>query len=214
VPIGAAWPSAAVTPVLRVHARPDEVHAFRVETNASHGSVDYSADNEYLLGELPVSASGWVSPQTNLGCDYTWSALGFCNLKHHSVMVRLYRPGCQTVEVGSWDLPHEIKWTGAADLAGQEKAVDDLLETWQANMYLRMFMRQDRERHPSQEPSPESLFGCLAPGSKSPGYHQALLFAASEYERLAKATADDPSAQAIRDRMMNKATWLRERALQ
>jgi hypothetical protein len=207
----AAWPSVSVTPVFNANAPTGQVRAFRVDMSTSH-TLESSNQNEYVLSELSVSGDGWVAPQGKVGCDYMWVLLLPSDWKNHSVAVRLYRPGCQTIEVGSWNLPHEVKWTGVADLAGQEQAVDDLLETWRANMYTRMFMRHDREHDPPREPTPESLFGFVAAGSKSPEHRKALLFAASEYERLAKMAVEGPSSQAIRDRMMNKAAWLREQA--
>jgi hypothetical protein len=208
--MGAAWPSVGVTPLLQVNATGGQVHAFRVEASTSHGLVDFSGENEYVMSELSVSSGGWITPQGSVACDYFWNLFPLANLKHHSVMVRLYRPGCQTVEIGAWDLPQEVKWTGAADLAGQEKAVDDLLETWRANSIREMEMQQ--ERNGGQEPSMDILFAGLAPGSKSSEHRQVLLFAAAEYKRLAKGAPADEASRAVRERMEQKAAWLREHA--
>jgi len=52
-------------------------------------------------------------------------------------------------------------------------------------------------------------FEQLAPGNHSAAHRGALLFAAGEYERL--AATDDVSVPA-RERLVAKATWLRELA--
>ena len=214
VPVGAAWPSVAVTPVLQANASGDQVRAFRVDTATSHGYIDLSCENEYVLSEAPLSSGGWVYPQGKVACDYFWYwnmiALSYTNLRHHGVMLRLYRPGCQTVEVHSWDLPHEVKWTGVRDLAGQEKAIDELLSTRGANFW--QAKHEHDLRLPTDEQAPEAWFQFLAPGSKAPEHRKALLFAVSEYERLSKAAADDAASKPIRERMEQKAAWLRERA--
>jgi hypothetical protein len=220
VPLGAAWPSLPVIPPLQVNATGGQVHAFCVEAVTSHGSIDFSGENEYVLREVSVSPGGWVRPQVDVACDYGWCwhliALGFVKVKHHTLMVRLYRPGCETVEVGAWSLAHEVKWTGVADLAGQEKAIDGLVSTRGANIWQEMAERRDEEEPPSpsdegsREETPPPL-GCefLAAGSKSPEHRKALLFAATEYERLAKSSPDDAASRAVADRMRKKAAWLR-----
>jgi hypothetical protein len=213
VPVGAAWPSVSVTPLLQVNATGGQVRAFRVDSSTSHGGIEFSGENEYVLSEVPVSSGGLVSPQGNVGCDYFWYcnfiALSYGQVKHHSTLVRLYRPGCQTVEVASWNLPHEVAWRGVADLAGQEKSLDDLLATGTANIFREWAVR---DADPSREDYAERLFGGLAPGSKSPEHRKVLVFAASEYERLAKTAPESAAGQAIRDRLKRKAEWLRERA--
>jgi hypothetical protein len=232
VPVGAAWPSVRVTPLLQVDSGPDKVRAFRVDKTTSHGCMDFSLDNEYVLKEIPVSSAGWVSPQGKVACDYCWYwnciALTYFNGKHHSVTVRLYEPDRQTLEIDSWDLPHGVQWKIARALDEREKAVDELVSTRGANSWQEM-----HEQHDALNPAgAESLFRFLAPGSNSPEHRQALLFAASEYERLAKTDPqDDPCSrvsiggvvlpyqppdektlQILRERMMQKAARLRDLA--
>jgi hypothetical protein len=205
IPVGAAWPSVPITPLLQVNASKDQMHAYRVEASHSYDGGEGGLHNEYVLRELNITSGDWVLPQADIACDYFF--LGYAPLRHHTMTVRLYRPGCQTVEVESWTLPHQVIWTGVGDLAGQEKAVDDLVSARMNKIWV--------PPDPSVTGYDESsalLFGSLAPGSKSPEHCKALLFAASEYERLAKGVADNPSAQTIRDRMMRKAAWLREHA--
>jgi len=211
VPLGAAWPNVAVTPALQASASNDQVHAFRVAVREVDATIEFHEPGEYVLREVPVFAGGWVSPQADVGCDYGWYwnciALSYWKLKQHTVMVRLYRPGCQTVEVGAWDLPHEVKWTGVADLAGQEKAVDDLVCPGTADFWQDVLGQEGggAARH-------GVVFRCLAAGSKSPEHRKALLFAASEYKRLAKAAPPDPTSRAIAERMEKKAAFLGELA--
>jgi len=150
---------------------------------------------------------GVVAPQGKVGCDYAWYwnciALRYWKVKAHTVKMRLYRPGCQTVEVAAWAVPREVQWRGVADLAESERAVDDLVSIGTT----------DRTSEVLEQAIEGALdFHCLAPGSESPEHRKALLFAASEYERLAKSAKDDAASQAIRDRMLKKAALLRERA--
>ncbi len=206
-----AWPSVAVTPVLQVNAAADQVRAFRVEKDASvRQSMSLDWKNEYRLSEASVSSGGWVWPEGRVACDSFWIVGIHMTAEHHSVAIRLYRPGCRTVEVTAWDLPESVKWTGVADLADQEKAVDDLVSIPAPSP--RSHMRQRDPDEPSQDPAPDDSLPFLAPGSISPEHRKALLFAASEYERVAKGAKDDAASQAIRDRMLKKAEWLRERA--
>ena len=235
VPVGTAWPSVGVTPPLQVVAGGNQVRAFRVDKSTSHGCMDFSHDNEYVLKEIPVSSAGWVSPQGKVACDYCWYwnciALTYFNGKHHTVTVRLYQPDRQTLEIDSWDLPQGVRMGLMRDLADREKAVDELVSTRGANFWQEMYEKHDAH-DPSGVESAESWFRFLAPGSKSPEHRQALLFAASEYERLAKTdpqddpysrvasggfclpyqAPDDKTLQALRDRMMQKAAWLRDLA--
>jgi hypothetical protein len=181
----------------------------------SYGSFEFTGrGGVFVLNEVPVFAGGWVSPQARAGCDYFWYwnciALSYEHLKHHTVMVRLYRPGCQTVEVSSWSLPEQVVWTGVADLKGQENAVDNLV----AAQPFPFFPETPEERNAKRagQESPGSMLGCLAPGSESPEHRKALLFAASEYERLAREVPAGEEGRRMRDRMEGKARWLRERA--
>jgi hypothetical protein len=214
---------------------PDEVRAFRVEKSTSHGCVDFSPDNEYVLKEIPVSSAGWLSPQGKVACDYCWYwnciALTYFNWKHHSVSVRLYQPDRETVEIDSWDLPQGVRRTIARSLAERETAVDELVSTRGANFWQEMHEQHDA-RDQSGAESAKSLFRFLAPGSNSPEHRQALLFAASEYERLAKTDPqddpysrvasggygfpyqppDDKTLRVLRERMMQKAAGLRDLA--
>lgn len=201
---GAAWPSVAVTPPLQVSAAADQVRAFRVDVVDAGATIEFHEPSVYTFREVPVAAGGWVVPQGKLACDYGWVfgslPMSYWKVKQHTVRVRLYRPGCQTVEVSAWALPKDVKWTGVADLAGQEKAVDDLVSVGDT----------DGIGHLT-DAKPDGWFVArrLADGSESPEHRKALLFAASEYERLAKTAPDNEKSRSVRDRMEKKAAWLR-----
>jgi hypothetical protein len=218
-----AWPNVSVTPVLQVNASADQVHAFRlnfvdVDSSIPPGVSPRDYRHEWIqplpphepsvceLVEIPVAAGGWVAPQGQIAYDYAWGLWDKWKVKRHSVVVRLYRPGCQTVEVLGWALPKEIAWHGVADLAGQEKAVDDLVDSGPSLFLDPALIGSDAMLH-SEWASRQ-----IAPGSSSAAHRKALLFAASEYERLAKSAVDNPSSEAIRDRMLKEAASLRERA--
>src|SRR5579885_2463846 len=51
VPVGAAWPSVAVTPPLQVSAAADQVHAFRVEVCDVSAPAESPEPSEYVLSE-------------------------------------------------------------------------------------------------------------------------------------------------------------------
>jgi hypothetical protein len=201
---GAAWPSVALTPTLLANADADQVRAFRVDVMDTHATVEFHESSVYTLREVPVLAGGWVVPQGKASCDYGWwfgnPALTYWKLKRHTLMVRLYRPGCQTVEVPAWTLPQNVHWSGARDLAGQEKAIDDLVSIGTPDSF------------EESEEGKRLIFRRLAAGSESEEHRQALLFAAAEYQRVAKTAPDDSASKAIRERMEQKAATLRQLA--
>jgi hypothetical protein len=209
VPIGAAWPSVSVTPPLQTNAAADQVRAFRVDAVDANATLEFHEPSVYTFRELPVAAGGWVVPQGKAACDYGWYwnciALDFWKVKRHTVLVRLYRPGCQTVEVAAWALPKGVQWNGVADLAGQEKAVDDLVSLGTPDFWGDI-LKEENDKHSSL------VFRRLGNGSDSPEHREALLFAASEYERLAKTAPDDAASRPLRERMEKKAAWLRDLA--
>jgi hypothetical protein len=99
----------------------------------------------------------------------------------HRLLVRLYRPGFQLLEVTSENQGQPIIWQAAPDLQSQAEALDALF------------------------PGP---FSELSRGSQSPAHREALLFGASEFDRLAAQAKDQERAEWWRER----AKWLRERA--
>jgi hypothetical protein len=117
--------------------------------------------------------------------------------------IRLYRPGWKTVELRSWDLSSTVCWVKAETLREQETAVDELLSIENVPVMKNVSWFCDSDV--------ESLFrwGKVPPGSTSLAHRQALLFAASEYERLAEMPRDDPADPALVQRLREKAQAVR-----
>jgi hypothetical protein len=191
-----------------------EVHAFRVDVRektvvniddnvkSAGGGVSY-----YEFTPVSLSGRGTVSLQWDVSWAYGWRCFGIWNywpsLTTHSVAVRLYRRGYQTVELRpSEELLDD--WTRAADLEAEEKAVDDLLGVSPLE---------------STSPSkPVKGIGAHSPpalefGTTSAGHRKTLLFAASEYEWLAHQLSDaDAEDQAMRNRLLEKERRLKDLA--
>jgi hypothetical protein len=129
-----------------------------------------------------------------------WNCIALIYTKHtsHNVLLRLYRPGYELVEFDSWLARSEIEWNKASSVAEQEKAIDGLL-------HVRAPYFGEKEG--------EYSFPGLAAGSTSEGHRKALLFAASEYERVAaqlRAGREDPEQSG--KRLLQKAGALKELA--
>jgi hypothetical protein len=204
IPIGYAYPTVSYVPALAVAAPPDEVYAFRVDVADDDNSIEFPEADEYVLTGLPLDRDGRFDPQVKVSMDYgwfwNWIAAIYNEHTHHTVMVRLYRPGYHTVEIASWDKPGSVKWEAAGSLADQEQAVDELVSTWDTSS---MAMQHVYTR--TEPPRDPSVFKWLAPGSTADEHQRALQFAASEYERLQRTTTD----REIRVRLDGKARDLR-----
>ena len=182
-------PSIASTPRIELDAPREEVRAFRVDVTLSQDSPDLSGPflsqtNTERLSEVPISQRDEVPSQLKASIQHGGVIIGVLSLRtreSESVVVRLYRSGFDLVEVGSWDGRKRVEWKPATSIAAQEKAVDHLFGGGQVG-----------PRRPALR------FGCWqAGGSVSAAHREALLFGASEYERLAKfpsSTADERKA--------------------
>ena len=84
-----------------------------------------------------------------------------------SVVVRLYRPGYDLVEIGPWEGTNRVEWKPTADLLAQKNAIDTLFP------------------------------GKQEAGSTSKTHREALLFGASEYERLAQLPCSDEKRETL-----------------
>jgi hypothetical protein len=210
IPIGYAYPAAAFVPGVQVRAPAEEVHAFRLDVADDQNCVDFAGreHDRYVLRPLALGRGDRLGPQVKVAIDYGWIwnciALSYGGHTQHTLLVRLYRPGFRTIEVRSWQKDGEAKWIEATDLESREKAVDDLLSTWNTD-----FQRSlGRAALTSGDvPRDSAVFRSLAAGAASKGHRQALLFAASEYERLKSAA--DP---AMRSRLEEKTQTLRRLA--
>jgi hypothetical protein len=212
VPVPYAFPTASCTPPVFVEA-PDETHVFRVDVRRNFSGVEFNSGDTYALTELGTYPGGWILPQAQVYADYgfVWNciALIYTGHIHHTHQVRLYRPGYKLVEIQAWQLGASAKWINASDTAQQEKAIDELLATpgWRQDMLkpaIPELAKEERQKH-----GRPWGFEQLAPGSHFAAHRKALIFAACEYERLAGATDVDVPA---RERLLAKATWLRELA--
>jgi hypothetical protein len=204
IPIGYAYPTVSYVRSLPVAAPPDEVYAYRVDVADDDNSIEFPEADEYVLTALPLDREGRFTPQVKLSLDYGWFwnmiAAIYNEHTHHTVMVRLYRPGFHTIEIASWDKPGSVKWEPALTLAEQEQAVDELVSTWDAS---RSAMQHVYTR--TEPPRDPLVFKSLAAGSTSDEHQRALQFAACEYERLQRTTSE----REIRVRLDAKAKELR-----
>jgi hypothetical protein len=166
--------------------------------------VDIGEEDSCVITPLSSWPTGHVPSQTGLSLDYGLYVFGVAlnyPVHHgHATVVRLYRPGYHLIELHPWQIPDQITWTEAPDLASQEEAVNQLLRTpwitWRGT-------RNDRDD------------AHIQPGSASPGQRQTLLFAAAESERIA-ALPSLPGQESSekRDGLVVRARWLRELAAQ
>jgi hypothetical protein len=200
------YPKVSWTPSVSVGTNPEEVHAFRVDVTGD--VVDIGESDRYTLARLTPTGNHEPA-QTRVSLEYGLYVVGIAlnyPIHHgHTTLLRLYRPGYQLVEIKSWELPGKITWTPAPDLAAQEKAVDDLLNVPTIGPRLGL----------SGNWLDKDLQGNIAlqPGWVSAKHREALLFAASEYDRLALLTpnASEQDRQ-IRARLLSKSNSLRDLA--
>jgi hypothetical protein len=139
--------------------------------------------------------------QWSVGVEHGWFSIGLQNQRFlankHSVAMRFYRVGYETINVGPGDVSKDLDWKAVADLAGQEKAVDDLIG---ANS---RFFDKDTGYYGNGYCGP-------AAGKSFAAHREALLFCANEYDRIAFFVTDaEPDAEATRTRLADKAARLR-----
>ena len=200
---GYVYPSATYIPRVPVgKSSSDEIHAFRFDIIDYSGSIDLASNDEYLMRELPLSVHGDVSPQFTVGLGRGWwgvyHTLGYAQRRHPTIRVRLYRPGFETVQISPWQWRSKVEWKPAPTLDAQEKAVDDLISTVETNDLYKL--------NPAVWNKQRVDYNLVPP--ETPAQREALLFVASEYDRLADAplfhTAETTArlrekAQQIRD---------------
>ncbi len=192
MPLGYAYPTVSYVAPFRVQAPRDEVHAFRVDVVDDDNSTETHERDRYVLQPLPLHRDGSCDPQMKVAVDYGWIlnsfALYYEGRTHHTMLVRLYRPGYQTIEIESWQKDMKVKWVEASALDEREQAIDDLISTWNTTP-ARIQNRVARTGFvPPRDPL---VFHYLAGGSASDEHRRTLQFAAKEYERLLNETHDD-----------------------
>ncbi len=199
-----AYPTFSHIPDLQVPNPVGDVHAFRVDTDP-RGFTGHPA---VTIARVPVNSAGAVPGQLEIGHE-----MGYVNFRgerehtkqRHAIILRLYRPGCDLIEVKTVDKQTPIDWHPVKDFTAQERAVDALTalpsgcgattpdDWWTRNAPI--------DENPLQA------------GGVSPTEREALLFASSEYERLARdPQLDRYDQQPTRDRLRAKAAWLRRHA--
>lgn len=210
MPFGYVYPNISYVRPASVGAARDQVRAFRVDVTDDNNRFEIPEGDQYVLTQLPLKEDGSFDPQLKVATDYGWfldaPAFMYGSARHHTVLVRLYRPGYHTLELTSWRNDERLHWTQAQTPLEQEQAVDDLVTTWRTSpLHLQcQYATQNRDT-----PRDPMLFRYLAPGSISDEHRETLCFAAGEYERLANEATDAK----LRSRLEDKAKALRQLVL-
>jgi hypothetical protein len=203
IPVYYAYPTVVSVPKAYVGEGHKDVRAFRVVIKDDLSTVDLAKPGSYQLSELRITKDGQVPGQVGVQFDtgFIWNCVALTYESHtnRTARVRLYRPGFDLVELVSGDPPGEVKWEEVKDLLQEEKAIDALLSPTEQSTWNRL--------HEATQEEPW-CFAQLDPGSVSPAHRKALLFAAAEYERLAKGLVLSGAGA----RCVAKAKWLQDHA--
>lgn len=209
MPLGYAYPKVSYIPPGSVGTVRDEVYAFRVDVTDDDNCLEITEKDRYVLSRMPLHRDGSYDPQTKVAVDYGCILYCMSNVydtaTHHNLLVRLYRPGYHTLEIESWQPDDKFQWIEATRPEEQEQAIDDLVSTWKTTPQRLQNKAAFDGFVPPRDPI---VFNYLAPGSTSGTHHKALLFAASEYDRLLPRAGDADT----KARLQAKATALREMA--
>lgn len=232
--MGYVYPTMIYTPEVVVPNADSSAHAFRVDIDKTERKAAPVA-SEYTLTRIALDTRGVVPSQLEIAPVsgiYNPFALGDFKEREHSdytIMVRLYRPGFQTITVKAWDKSRTLQWSQAPDLVAQERAIDDLLaDPAEPANSAKLWAREGPAGGPATGaptgPGPKTWWDLkdqkspplgLQPGAISPSQKQTLLFAATEYQRLASSpVAGSLNMQPLRERLQQKAIWLRIHAEQ
>ncbi len=194
------YPSIAHVPSLDLDEPVADVHAFRIDASADLINLVNWIPARSFVRRVPVASSGSVGSQTGIYLNYGALQMiipaASC-IRHHTTVVRLYRPGYRLVEIRSWQLATEIRWEPAPDVESQAHALDNLLASpW----------RPVKPIHAKWDPTDDIYWGseCLE-------HREAIVFAISEYERLSDLEpGDDEKRSNLRTRLRWRAACLRE----
>jgi len=190
-----AYPNLMSVPAVRLDPGAEPVHAFRVEVTG-HVANLASMTDDYTLSRIDRDPGGRLPAQSDVSLergDYNLACVPCSSHRGKTLLVRLYRPGYDLVELRAGE-GAEVAWMPATDLAGRERAIDGLLSRPAYDAGLRTILASKL---------------LLPPGSRSAEHCKALLFAAAEYERLA-ATKGLPESDVAR--LLKKAADVRARA--
>jgi hypothetical protein len=201
-------PEVNTIPPVDLGTTKNDVHIFRVDVTEQM-TVDPApgdvlsgphAVETYELTQVPADAPGVTPRQVGLTFRQGWRKVGLGNFNtdclSHTIALRLYRPGFDTIEVQCSRVPREVHWTEAVDLSAQEKALDDVLgvSLFDAKVPLSKAFWVTRK---------------LEPGTTSDAQRDALLFCAGECERLARRATRDSEDPDMRGRLLAKAARLK-----
>jgi hypothetical protein len=195
-----AVPSVSYVPPFDLECPAGEVHVFRVNITHEHFSRASDRDNELCeLREVGADGIKKTPGQTSVACTHGVGVGGLGSVTtSHTIAVRLYRPGYETVELNSWDPPGKAIWKPALTAAVQEMALDELFDLG------------DKKAVDGEVPA---VPRALQPGSKSSAHRDALRFGTAEYAHLAgQVTGKDESQRKLRDRLVEKARRLEQLA--
>jgi hypothetical protein len=196
-------PEINYAPGVDAKCKPDQVYAFRVDVTQKAEIIEGLKEVngklvEYeQLSRISTSADGATSAQIGVTFASGWRYVGFYNFTssstEHGVTLRFYRRGYETIAFKPGEGMHELDWQPAPDLESQIKAVDDLMRGPGPGKSRKITAKQ-----------------ILEPGSKSAAHREALLFGATEYERLARdLSASDPDERNIRRDLLAEARRIR-----
>jgi hypothetical protein len=207
-----AYPNLMSVPAVRLDATLEPITAFRVEVKGQVADLGSSTD-DYALSRIDCGPGERLPAQSDFSLEYGFYVVGGA-LEYpvhwgKTLLVRLYRPGFETVELREGE-EAKVGWMPALDLAAKERAIDDLLAEPAYSSFAQARRRSAREQAGGAAPA-ESVPQSLPPGSRSAAHHAALVFTASEYDRLI-VTAKPPEADA--ERLRKKAAAVRARAAQ
>jgi hypothetical protein len=199
IPIPYGYPTWSQTRPVFLTKEEDTVHAFRLDMKVDGSCVDLRCGNDCLWSEIGRWPLGVIPGQTKVGTAYGfyWNciALTYSKHVHRRVVVRLYRPGFETVELTFWNGAKPMAWKPAASIEEQERAVDELL-AFESGLLI------------AEQQAEDWSFLLIPPGSRSREHRETLLFAAGEFERLSRTRC---AAETLR-RLLDKADWLRRHA--
>ena len=197
------------------------VRAFRIDIE-EFNRLEPKA--RYMLSPIPLDgrgvipiqhpmpstiSNGWVFEKTEKSTTLSEGMVRCA----HSVLVRVYRPGFLTVEIKPGDDPRRPPWI-RADRFEQEMAIDVLLSVervyGKARWWELKAVAPHSELMGSSWPDASRTLGDygLQPGSVCPAHREVLLFAASEYGRLALVTNENEARQ----RLERKASQMKRYA--
>jgi hypothetical protein len=183
-----------------------DVHIFRVDGTVNADmpvffgcGARYVEDESHELARLQPTDRKTVPRQWTVGIEHGWCCVGLANQRTvwttHTVAVRFYRRGYETITVGPGDVSKDLVWKPVTENTGLEKAVDELIDcdtghyTWHYG-----------KRGP-------------ASGENSAAHREALLFCAAEYNRIARlVTPNGPDADGLRSSLEKKSQQLKDLA--